>query len=191
MRKPLRNLMRLCGAVRNCDIALEVLEAAAVPADKTLRRRLRNLRSRAERELVKRLADGPTRADLRRWNTWLPKSGAAGTPDPRARMARDFAKSGAAAARAEASFAQMHAFRLLVKRYRYTLEILGGPPRRIEMLRVLQEHLGAINDCVTTSELIAECGEKGADLRRIRTALNRLLARRSAEFRIYWRRKTQ
>src|ERR1700686_5686988 len=47
MRRPLRTLMYLCGDIRNCDIALEVLEAAGVPADKSLRRRLHRLRSGA------------------------------------------------------------------------------------------------------------------------------------------------
>ncbi len=89
--------------------------------------------------------------------------------------------------RAQATFAVMHEFRLLVKRYRYTLEILGGPKNRIELLRRFQERLGAINDCVTTGALLAESGVEGADLRRIKTALNRLLARRTVEFRIFWR----
>ncbi|HEY1863779.1 MAG TPA: CHAD domain-containing protein, partial [Roseiarcus sp.] len=106
-----------------------------------------------------------------------------------AELERDFVKAGNAAVRAEASFTQMHKFRLMVKRYRYTLEILAGPPRQIETLRGLQERLGAINDCVTTGELLAESGMKRADQRRIKIALNRLLAHRAAEFRLYWRKK--
>lgn len=189
MRKPLRKLMEPCGAARNCDIAPEVLEAAGVPADKTLRRRLQRQRSRAERELIKLLTGGSTRIDLRRWQAWLPKTRAAAPRDLVRKLARDFAKAGAAAVRAEATFAQIHSFRLLVKRYRYTLEILAGSRRRIEMLRRIQERLGAINDCVTTAALLADCGVKGAELRRIKAALNRLLARRTAEFRIHWRKK--
>jgi CHAD domain-containing protein len=190
IRRRLRKLMDPCGAARNCDVAPEVLEAAGVPADTALRHRLHRQRSRAERELVKLLADGPTRTDLRRWHSWLPKTGGGPSHDLLAKLARDFARTGAAAARAGASFTQMHAFRLLVKRYRYTLEILKGSESRLETLRHLQEQLGAINDCVTTGELIAECGVKGAELRRIRAALNHLLERRTAEFRVYWKKKT-
>jgi CHAD domain-containing protein len=191
MRRRLRKLMDLCGAARNCDIALEVLEAAGVPADKPLQRRLRHFRSRAERELVQRLSDSDSRADLRRWRVWLRSAKADVEPPDNVptKLNRDFSSAGNAAARAEAEFAQMHRFRLLVKRYRYTLEILGGPKRRLDVLRRLQELLGAVNDCVTTGELVAECGVKGVDLRRIKTALNRLLARRTAEFRIYWRKQ--
>jgi CHAD domain-containing protein len=146
------------------------------------------LRSRTERALVKRLAEKDTLADLRRWRTWLRAESTAPPPtDVLPKLSRDFSKAGTAAVSAQATFAQMHEFRLLVKRYRYTLEILGGPKTRIELLRRFQERLGAINDCVTTGALIAECGVEGADLRRIKTALNRLLASRTVEFRIFWR----
>jgi CHAD domain-containing protein len=190
MRKRLRRLMDLCGTARNCDIALQVLEAAGVPADKTLRRRLHHLRSRAERDLVERLSEGDSRADIRRWRSWLHPKARVSTKPPSGllpKLAREFSKAGTAAARALATYSEMHAFRLLVKRYRYTLEILGGPKRQIERLRRIQEYLGAINDCVTTGDLVVESGVKGVDLRRIRTALNRLLAHRTAEFRIHWR----
>ena len=187
IRRRLRKLMELCGVARNCDIALEVLEAAGVPADKPLQRQLRRVRSRAERDLVMRLAEKDARADLRRWRTWLRSPAAAVAPsNVLPKLAREFLKTGNAAVRAEASFSQMHQFRLLVKRYRYTLEILGGPERRIELLRRIQELLGAINDCVTTAALLIECDVKTADLRRIKTALSRLLANRTAEFRVAW-----
>ncbi|HEY4361549.1 MAG TPA: CHAD domain-containing protein [Bryobacteraceae bacterium] len=187
IRRRLRKLMDLCGAARNCDIAVEVLEAAAVPADKPLQRELRRLRSRAERELVKRLSEKDSRVDTHHWRTWLksPAAVEAGTVLPK--LARDFSKAGTAAVRAQATYSEIHQFRLLVKRYRYTLEILGGPDQLLGLLRRLQEHLGAINDCVTTAELLDECGVQGVDLRRIKTALNRLLAHRTVEFRMYWR----
>jgi CHAD domain-containing protein len=186
MRRPLRKVMHRCGDVRNCDIALDVLEAAGVPADKSVEHRLHRLRSRAARALVKRLTAGPTHKDLRQWRTWVQQTRAVRPLGLIEKLERDFLKAGAAAVRAEASFTQMHKFRLLVKRYRYTLEILAGPPRQIEILRGLQERLGAINDCVTTSELITGSGVEPAGQRRIKTALNRLLAHRAAEFRLYW-----
>jgi CHAD domain-containing protein len=191
MRRPLRKVMHRCGDVRNCDIALDVLEAAGVPADKIVERRLHRLRSHAARALVKRLAAGPSRQDLHRWRAWVRQTRAVRPLDLIEKLEHDFVKAGTAAVRAEASFTQMHKFRLLVKRYRYTLEILAGPPRQIEMLRGLQERLGAINDCVTTSALITGSSVKPADQRRIKTALNRLLAHRATEFRLYWRKKTK
>jgi CHAD domain-containing protein len=78
----------------------------------------------------------------------------------------------------------MHKFRLVVKRYRYTLEILQQPP--IDTLRGLQERLGAINDCVTAVDVIDDINLSVTAKRRIKAALSRLLDRRRAEFRAYW-----
>lgn len=54
---------------------------------------------------------------------------------------------------------QIHHFRLLTKRFRYTLEIFKsaygpGIERRVENLRELQTLLGDMNDLVTTSSLL-------------------------------------
>jgi len=187
IRRRLSKLMELCGAARNCDIAVDVLNAAGVPAGKSLQRELRHLRSRAERDLVERLSDKDSRLDTRRWRTWLKSPATVDASSVLPKLARDFSKTGAAAVRAQATYSEIHQFRLLVKRYRYTLEILGGPKQRLDLLRRLQERLGAINDCVATAEVIDECGIHGGELRRIKTALHRLLARRTVEFRIYWR----
>lgn len=57
------------------------------------------------------------------------------------------------------SWEDMHRFRLLSKRFRYSLEIfapLYGPAleERIALLRKLQNFLGDINDCVTARLLL-------------------------------------
>ena len=52
----------------------------------------------------------------------------------------------------------------------------------------LQDRLGAINDCVTTADYRRRHRSSGhAERRKIKAALNRLLERRAADFRIYWR----
>jgi CHAD domain-containing protein len=190
MRRRLRTLMDLCGDARNCDIALEVLSSAGVPVDHGLVRRLRQRRARAGRELARHIEDWHVRSLIRRWLGWL----TATEDQPRTakmlpRLAREFSRAGAAAARAGAGFRQMHKFRLLVKRYRYTAEILGGktggPP--VDVLRGLQERLGAINDCVTTADLIDDIGVSPGENRKIKAAVNRLVTRRAADFRIFWR----
>ncbi len=190
MRRRLKALMALCGDARNCDIALEVLAAAGVPADPALEKRLKQRRARTGRALAKLITEGKPRARMRRWRGWL--SAKTGAPQPAQalpRLAREFLQSGAAAAKGGAGFAQMHKFRLLVKRYRYTLEILGGKSGSslIDALSGLQERLGAINDCVTTGGLIDDMGLSAAAKRTIKAAVNRLLARRAADFRSVWR----
>jgi CHAD domain-containing protein len=189
IRRRLRTLMDPCGDARNCDIALEVLSSAGVPADHGLERRLRQRRARAGRELARHIEDWHVRSQIRRWRGWLATEDQARTARLLPRLAREFSRAGAAAAKAGASFHQMHKFRLLVKRYRYTAEILGGktsgPP--VDVLRGLQERLGAINDCVTTADLIDDIGVSPGENRKIKAAVNRLVARRAADFRAFWR----
>jgi len=189
MRRSLREIMDLCGAARNCDIAPEVLKAAGVPANHALKKRLKQRRARAGRNLAKLLHRWHVHSHMRRWRGWLKAPpGDARPAVPLSRLSREFLDAGRAAAKAETSLKQMHKFRLLVKRFRYTLEILeasGNPP--IDVLRDLQDRLGAINDCATTAELLDDMGVSASEKRRIKTAINRLIAHRTADFRVYWR----
>lgn len=192
MRRRLRSLMDLCGAVRNYDIAPEVLAAAGAPVDAELRQLLKRKRTRAGKDLAGLLKRWGIRPTVRRWSDWLSADAAAPEPERAksgvlAPLHREFKRAGNAAATAGAGTTQMHRFRLLVKRLRYSLEILGGSRAELGRLRGLQERLGAINDTVTTADLIVELKLAPAAQRKIRTALNRLLAKRAAEFRIYWR----
>lgn len=186
MRRRLRGLMDLCGAVRNCDIAGEVLKAAQAPVDRTLRARLKRRRRLAGRDLARSLQDGTLRVHMRHWSGWL-KTYEGETPRPPFPLSREFVRAGSTAAQAGAEYSQMHEFRLMVKKLRYTLEILGCPDQELVLLRGLQERLGAINDCVTTADLISDIKLPPSRQRQIKAALNRLLARRAAEFRLYWR----
>jgi CHAD domain-containing protein len=188
MRRGLRSLMDLCGEARNCDVAVEVLEAAGVPAARSLKRELTKRRAKATRDLAHELKDWHIRAHMRRWREWLTvKAG----EDPAAKpsipeLSGEFLKSGAAAARAEAAYQEMHKFRLLVKKTRYAAEILGAPKARLETLRALQDRLGAINDCVTTGDLLADLNLHGSERRKLQAAVKLLAAKRCGEFRAYW-----
>lgn len=188
MRRSLQGLMDLCGTARNCDVAVTVLESAGVPVDRALQGALKKHRAKAARSLAKELKDWNGGRQLRRWKNWLTvKDADQASPPATPQLSREFRRSGAAAARAGAPYRQMHRFRLLVKKTRYASEILGAPQKQIEALRALQDRLGAINDCVTTGELIADLKLGAAQQRRIRTRLNRLAEKRSGEFRTYWR----
>jgi len=190
MRRRLRGLMDLCGAARNCDVAVEVLAAAGVTVDVEIEKRLKQRRLRVGRDLAKLLDGWNARAGMRRWRGWL----TAKAVDPRAahvlpRLSREFLRSGATAAKAGAGagFEQMHKFRLKVKKLRYTLEILGSRPAQLDTLRALQDRLGKINDCVTTADVMDDMNLSAAGKRKIKTAVNRLRASRAEEFRTYWR----
>jgi CHAD domain-containing protein len=82
---------------------------------------------------------------------------------------------------------EMHQFRLLTKRFRYSLEIflpLYGPTltKRIEQLRKLQNFLGDINDCITAQTLLGLDDTDGS----LHRALSEKAERRTSELREYW-----
>lgn len=100
-------------------------------------------------------------------------------------LARKWFAAGAAAMQDGVGWPEMHDFRLLTKRFRYTLEIfqpLYGPSLevRVRQLRKLQTYLGEINDCITTLELVP------ADADEIRGALSARAEEKTAELRRFW-----
>ncbi len=189
MRRALGALMDLCGEARNCDVAVEVMEAAGVPAGRALKLDLKKRRTDATHQLARELKKWHVGAHIRRWHAWLKvRAGEDPLSKPSApEFSREFLATGSAAAQAESSYRQKHKFRLMVKKTRYAAEVLGAPKARIETLRALQDRLGAINDCVTTGVLLAELKVDPAERRKIKAALNRLAAKRSEVFRAYWR----
>jgi CHAD domain-containing protein len=95
--------------------------------------------------------------------------------------------------RSASSAVPMHPFRLETKALRYTLELFHpcfGPGLEsfLLSLREIQDSLGALNDYVTTRDLIAARLPKHAP---DRTKIGRILAartkRKSLEFRRFWR----
>ncbi|HLH44724.1 MAG TPA: CHAD domain-containing protein [Bryobacteraceae bacterium] len=183
MRRRLKIIMDLCGAVRDCDVALAVLRAARVPAAAPAYKRVRKIRCRTARDLARLLS--PSRAaKIEKWTDWLKaKPSRSETLRSVARrslalLAAQFFQARRVAAKPAASEREMHRFRLAAKRLRYTMEIFGplaGPQwkRQIEEIRGLQEHLGAANDCVVARELTNHS----------HAALQALLRQRIAAFR--------
>ena len=118
--------MELCGAVRNCDIAVEVLEAAGAPADRKLKTHLRKQRTLAQSDLQDRLQHLDSG-----WRSWLrAHSGERRSVQTRARQVirpieREYLKAGMSAARPETNPEKLHELRLAAKHLRYTLEIFG------------------------------------------------------------------
>jgi CHAD domain-containing protein len=191
MRRRLRKLMELCGVVRNCDIAIEVLEAAGAPASRALKTHLRKLRSAGESEVKERLQDWNFH-----WRSWLhAKEGKSRSIEAQAHavvrpLQREYVKASAIAARPETNPEKLHELRLAAKHLRYTLEIFGPLAgaeweQQIEGIREVQELLGAVNDCVTAISLIKGHAHDSAALKRL---LHKRLAafRRGAGHRLSW-----
>jgi triphosphatase len=191
IRRCLRKLMKRCGTVRNCDVAIEVLEAAGWKNPKLIER-LEKERSRARDELAQRLKRwkskdrvGEWRGHLRVQHSVSSESAAESATRLLPLMVDDLFRAGRAAARPDSDYRTMHRFRLETKRVRYTLEVFatvyGESTKQIlESLKGLQEKLGAINDCAATIEVIRR--NRGAA-----AAVRRLAGDREAEFRTHWK----
>jgi CHAD domain-containing protein len=181
LKRSLRNLMDLCAAVRSCDVALAVLQQAGVPpgastsklgaaraqAEQALRDHLKKERRRKNPDWEKRL-----QLDVQKGSEVLSK------------QAKDFFEAGTAAAVAGADYQTLHQFRLLAKRFRYTLELFPSyygrdMGRGLQALKDLQDRLGMINDCIATIALIRKDDRAVA-------AVRKLLRQREEEFQSFW-----
>ena len=92
----------------------------------------------------------------------------------------------------ESTPAELHAFRLQTKRFRYTLELfrpvygltLEG---MIRSLRVIQQLLGDINDCEASRKLILASGDRRSlQARRVLRMLDRRQEEKTAELGRLW-----
>jgi CHAD domain-containing protein len=192
IRRRLRKLMERCAAVRNCDIALEVLQSAG-RRNPDLAAGLEQERRHMRQNLDRKLETWRRRDRVRRWRGQL-RIGSfvqkGESPGEYARrllpaLVEALFRGGREASRPESSHRQMHQFRLKTKRVRYTLELFetvyGGKTKPImELLKGLQEKLGAINDCATTIEMVRQDRDAAG-------AVRRLAGQREAEFRNYWK----
>lgn len=102
-------------------------------------------------------------------------------------IAEKWFRAGEQAMKGSVAWEEMHDFRLLTKRFRYTLEIfqpLYGPSleARIGQLRRLQTYLGEINDCVTTRGLMPDGEGADAAARELQLRADR----KTAELRRFW-----
>lgn len=75
------------------------------------------------------------------------------------KLAADFFGQGRQVVRSAPAIEDLHRLRLTVKRFRYTLELFrpcygSGLEKRLEALKRMQDHLGAMNDCETATALI-------------------------------------
>ncbi len=183
LRRRLHKLMERCGAVRNCDVALELLAECGLTQSPSIPK-LKKERADAARKLQRNL-----KKERRRHHR-----AADAVPHPSRHwliairlpaMAAEFFRTGDTASSPDASYSALHQFRIHAKHFRYTLELFVGF-YSVEMvaaaksLKGLQDRLGAVNDCVTSMDLLA--GDPVAI-----AALDQLRDQRTQAFQSYWR----
>jgi CHAD domain-containing protein len=196
IRRELKQIMTLAGEVRNCDIALKLLSKSKRGDDTDVRSKLQSRRRESERVLVATLKRWQARKSSRKWRSVL-EIAVVQTPQNfhlaktaqqlLLRMAGDFFEFGNRAARAKASPAELHQFRIASKKFRYSLELftpLYGPSLNplLGKIKRTQGLLGDVNDCETVRAMISQY--KDAD--GLTVWLRKRQRKRIAEFQKYW-----
>jgi CHAD domain-containing protein len=185
LRRRLHKLMEMCAAVRNCDVALALLDQVGITTGASVSR-LKKTRSDTGEKLHRRLRaeqkkhhaapDPRSHPKERDWK--LEQSLEANLSRALPALAEKFFDSGQAAISAHASYQTLHWFRLQTKRFRYTLALFerfygSEMANGAGILKELQDRLGAINDCATTIVIL------GRDRRAV-AAVGKLLRQRNA-----------
>jgi CHAD domain-containing protein len=192
LRRRLRELMDLCASVRNCDVALTLLEQAGVTTGASVSRlkkirgeSAKKLSRRLEKERLKRHPAPDVRSHPKQHDWKLDQSLEANLSRVLPALAEEFFASGKAAISAHASYQTLHRFRLQAKRFRYALELFerfygSEMSKGAQILKQLQDGLGAINDCATTIDILG--GDRSAV-----AAVGKLLRHRKAVLQTYAR----
>jgi len=198
VRSDLKSVMTPAGDLRNYDIALKlvgaksgayrILAARRVEAQTALATVLRELGSE---DLAARWKDRLERSNSAKKGErklWRGKrSVQANLRRKMPELVEDYFAVGDTALQLGRSWEELHGFRLLTKRFRYTLELLRPAYGRsldtkIELLRRLQTLLGDMNDSVVTSGMLAEVPRT----ERIRARLAAKAERLTHELRKLW-----
>jgi CHAD domain-containing protein len=184
MRRRLHKVMEHCGAVRNCDIALELLAECGLPESPSISK-LKQSRKRAAQKLHRNLKKERRRRHRTEDAATHPFHHALQIATRLPALAEDFFQTGDAAAAADSSYQTLHRFRLRAKRFRYTLELFerfygSEMATGAKALKGVQDCLGAINECVTTIDLLPDDPSAIA-------AIQKRLDQRTRLFQSYWR----
>jgi len=194
IRRRLKKIMTQAGDVRDCDVALSLLVEPFCGEAGELIDHFRAQRERAARTLTASLKRWVRRGSSSKWRSDLERGRASGAfPAEEAAkralppMAKEYFERGKDAADPNRTEEELHAFRIAVKRLRYTLDLFaplhGASLNGLrQQLRGVQTLLGGISDCATVRRMAARRGENEA----VEEALARRQRRKTAEFRQHW-----
>jgi CHAD domain-containing protein len=196
-RRRLKKIMNAAGEVRNCDIAMKFVARWRVSHAVQLKSTLQSRRKDSAGILTSELTRWKDREMPLKLRAALDEVGgqdgsAKTTTDEAARkvlspIVKDFLRHGDEAASPKASAHDMHQFRIVAKKFRYTLELFqpryGSVLNRgVAGIKRTSSLLGDINDSATVADIVAEYD--GA--RQFTRHLKKRLEKKTAEFRDYW-----
>jgi triphosphatase len=199
IRAQLRHVMRLAGAVRDRDIALECLARAGVSARAAIVTRLKRERRAANEEFLAEIRRWKEQAVVRQWSGQLTIPV---PPDEPGTVREDAARTlprltAGYFSQVRALLAgsphprDLHRARLATKQFRYTLELFRrcygtGLETRIAELRRVQQLLGEVNDSMASRDLLSRAMDKSPERKRIRRFLKEQAGHDAASFRKEW-----
>lgn len=199
--KQAKRLRSSAGGVRDHDIALALAAEVGLELPEKARERVERGRERASQELRRRLARLRGKSPGAEWAhaLHLTGKGRGEAIGPTAatyaaallpQMANEFFEAGHEAAAPAATIESLHTFRILGKRFRYTLEIFApcysdGLQDALQLLRGIQDILGLINDCETAGKILAKA-VNGSQREQVETLLNQRQDALIENFRSHW-----
>jgi len=196
IRKQLKEVLSAAGNLRNCDIALGILSEKKGLSTAGLIRHVEELRRRAQKSLLQILASLSLRTRVSKWCRHLhmdsPHAGF-GAEDLQTmgrailpQLAQRFFRAGDAAA-FHGSAGKLHAFRILAKKFRYTMELFSSVygsagEQCLGEIKAVQGILGRVNDYRTVLSMASETGSGN----KLKEALRRAERRKIRQFRETW-----
>lgn len=186
-RRRLKEIMALAGAVRNCDIAEQLLARQFSGVGKNIRTQ----RASANKSLAAALSDWIDEGYSSALSHELQIADGSQRVNVRLRtMTEDFIRYGAKAVKSGSPEA-LHRFRIAAKHYRYTLELLAPivgrrtAIRHLNVMKAVQSRLGNVNDCETVRVMAADWGVA----REVDKFLKKKERRQMERFREEWKRQ--
>jgi len=202
IRRRIASLLTAAGAVRDCDIAMELVDRAGVARPGPIVAPLAEERRKAGRDLLQEIRRWKRRDYTTQWQSRLELSGDRHQRNPRASAAsqarrqlptlmRDYFVEVRQLLASNPRPAELHAIRLATKRIRYTLELFRpcfgrGLAVRLNTLQRMQQLLGEINDCAAAERLIERVVRPSPARKRLQTFLRRRAAAKAAALRREW-----
>jgi CHAD domain-containing protein len=190
IRRRLKEIMAFAGDVRDRDIAIGLLAHSRSVEAAALQVRLSAQRKEAEAVLVAVLRRWGAKRSLLKWRAdLLPVETAAAEPERvLVRMAEKFIRAGDQAAEANSSVGDLHRFRILAKKFRYSVELFrpvygAAADEWLGRMKRLQTVLGDMNDYRVARELIADLGANVS----LAASFKRKEQKKAAEFRDLWK----
>ena len=192
IRRRLKEIMGFAGDVRDRDIAIGLLAHSRSVEAAALQVKLSAQRKEAEAVLLAVLRRWGAKKSLSKWRAeLLPVEAAAPQPERvLVRMAEKFIRAGDQAAEAHSSAGDLHRFRIMAKKLRYSVELFrtvygAAADEWLGRMKHLQTVLGDMNDYRATRNLIAGLGANSS----LATSLKRKEEKKAAEFRELWKKE--